>query len=118
MNVSRNRRLLLAARRYAAHQYLSGQRPVPDWATTSTPYDSAATLRLVSKLANRKMRTCEQKMRNTHCDCVGWWHGEAGCPWHALLASAGFWYDARYAAESRLRPPRLRDPLHPRGHSK
>ena len=112
MNATRNRRRLIAARRYAARQLIPGQRPVPDWAALSTQHDGGSALRAVQRLAGRKEAIARVIFfRATDCQQL------ARCECSKALIAAGHWYDIRYAAESRLRPPKERDPLHPRGLS-
>lgn len=112
MSVASSRRRLLAARRYAARQLIPAQRPVADWAVLSTPWDSGSALRAVERLARRKEANAIHSVSagcDSDCDCDGVW-----CPWHVAMMVSSRWYDIRYAAESRLRPPSERDPQHPR----
>lgn len=56
MNVARNRRRLLQARRYAHRGLIPGQRP-PIWSHVTTRLDSDSALRVVARLATRKYDT-------------------------------------------------------------
>jgi hypothetical protein len=109
MNVARTRRRLIAARRHAARQLISGQRPVPDWGVLSTPADGGSALRAIRRLAGRKEARASRAYSDASSDCQ-----PARCECNKALIAAGYWYDTRYAAEARLRPPKDRDPQHPR----
>jgi hypothetical protein len=82
LNVTRNRRRLVAARRYAARQYLPGQAPTPPWDLVTDVYDSGSVLRAAERLAWRKYRTAMADILRDHCDDgsdCGWGPPCGGC---------------------------------------
>jgi len=96
VNVARQRRRLVAARRYAARKYLPGQAPRPLWDLGTTRHDSDSVLRAAGKIAHYKCRTLMAQMIRDHrycddgSDCGGWtWDPPCGgcsrCIWEQTL---------------------------------
>lgn len=128
MNVSRSRRRLIAARRYAARNYLPGQAPGPLWDIQGTSHDSPSALKLARNIAGRRYRTAMARMWRDHVkmygpddknDCGGWtWDPPCGgcsrCIWAQTVYYA---HGAEYARKAywrndlRLGPGKRKGPI-------
>ena len=111
MSMARTQRRLIAARRYANHQYIPGQSPLSVWTTMTSIWDSPSVLRAAARLAHHRYRhqlaDMTRSIIDDGSDCGGWtWDPPCGGCTRCQRDMAVYYAD-RYRRDAHVARARL-----------